>query len=98
MNEAGDALAMLVRSVLATGKPGTMTFNVKVSPAARGSSAVAVETDVTCKLPRPAPESTLFYSDESGNLLRDNPQQARLDLRPVTPATATTEPEQSVNQ
>lgn len=70
----------VVRAVRETNKPGslTLTLHAKVE---RGTMVVVVPK-VTTKLPAPGVSPTLFYTDEEGNVHRNDPKQ--LPLKNVT--------------
>ena len=82
-SEMTDALHELVEAVRAHGKPGTITFTLKVKPAGRLDNAVMVTDDVKLKKPVGERGDSLFFVSLSGNLTRENPAQPRLPLREV---------------
>ena len=82
--ELTTALASVVRNVRATGKPGKLTLELKVSMLSeRDENAVKITPAVTTRLPKLAPYETVMFSTNDGDLLRDDPQQRKLDLRQV---------------
>jgi hypothetical protein len=71
----------VVKAVRENNAPGsiTLTLTAKLD---RGAMAV-VASKITTKMPHPSAASTLFYSDEEGNLSKNDPKQ--LPLKNVTP-------------
>lgn len=80
LEECSQRFADLVRNVDETGKAGKLTITLDLK---KTSGAISVTPKVTDKTPEPAPDSDLFYATVEGNLTRDNPNQRKLDLRPV---------------
>ncbi|MEN6540859.1 MAG: hypothetical protein ABFC67_14725 [Mizugakiibacter sp.] len=81
IDEASDALAEVVRAVDATGKAGSVTLKIDIRRATAG--AMAVRGTCSVKKPsEPAIEALLFPTPD-GNLLTEDPNQKKLDLRPV---------------
>ena len=80
---AAEELASLVRSVADAGKAGTYTLKFAVKPVPGSEDQVTV--DVTTALRPPVlPVTNMFFTDEAGNLHRDDPQRAPAgDLREV---------------
>ncbi|MEV4174019.1 hypothetical protein [Nonomuraea sp. NPDC049709] len=77
-DQAATALQELVSAVNELGKKGEMTVKITVQPLKGNSQALNVSGDVTSKPPRPEPAAGVFFFDEDGNLLRDNPKQAAI--------------------
>jgi hypothetical protein len=74
--EASEALRSLVEAVTGTGRPGTVTVQIRVE---KGKSEhLDVSATVTTKQPRPKPTPSIFWSDPDGNLTRTNPDQPSL--------------------
>ena len=80
LDDCSEKLAGVVRSVDDTGKAGRITITLDVK---KVSGALAITAKVTDKVPEKAPDSDLFYPTVEGNLSVDNPNQRKLDLRPV---------------
>jgi hypothetical protein len=80
LDECSDKMAGIVRSVDDTGKAGRLTITLEVK---KVSGALSVTAKVTDKVPERAPDADLFYPTVEGNLSVDNPNQRKLDLRPV---------------
>lgn len=82
VDDATTGLAEIVKAVDATGKPGSLVITVTVRKATAG--AMAVLGKVAVKKPvEPVLESLLFPTPE-GNLLTEDPNQRKLDLRPIS--------------
>ena len=76
--EAAEHLQKLVNAVNEHGKKGEMTVKITVQPLKGNNQALNVSGDVTSKPPRPEPAAGIFFFDKSGNLSRENPQQATI--------------------
>ena len=61
-------------------------LTIKVKPE-DGAMCVVVEADVKVTMPRPPAVKAMFYADDDGNLLRNDPRQQRLPLREVWPSS-----------
>jgi hypothetical protein len=74
--EAGEVLRELVAAVANTGKKGSMTLKIDVTPEKQfGMSAVVVSDEITAKLPTPEKDSSLFFIDGQYDLVRHDPRQ-----------------------
>lgn len=71
----------LVRSVDETGKAGKLTISLEIKRARAG--AVNITPNVTAKLPEQKADPSMLWVTVEGNLTQENPNQQRLDLRPV---------------
>lgn len=80
--ELSDALADLVNAVQETGKPGTLTLAVKVTPNKDGVT-VMVTDKITVKAPEGDRGAAIFFVQGDGNLVRRDPRQIELPLRQV---------------
>lgn len=80
VDKCTDLLTGIVKSVDLTGKAGKLTITLDVK---KVSGAISLLAKVTDKTPEPPADADLFYATVEGNLSRDNPNQRRLDLRPV---------------
>lgn len=79
----------LIEAVQAHSKAGSLTLQIRVKPAGRGSEdTVFVSDEVSIKKPKGERPEAIFFVDDSHNLQRNNPRQERLPLREVPkPAT-----------
>lgn len=71
-----DKLTEVVEAVHANNKVGTLTLKLKVLP--NGENGITIEEDISSKIPQPNRGKTLFFTDENGNLLRNDPRQGEL--------------------
>lgn len=78
-DEATDALARVVRMVEETGKPGELTIKLTVRRASK--AALTIRDLITTKLPKEDGNETLMFASTEGSLLREDPRQAKLDLK-----------------
>ena len=78
--ELSENLQSLVAAVRETGKKGTLTYTVKISPQ---GDAVVLTDDIKLKAPELPRDASIFFATEEGVLQRDNPNQRKLDLREV---------------
>jgi hypothetical protein len=78
--ELTDELADLVTAVREHDKPGTLTLTITVKP---NADSFFVSDEVKVKAPRAERGSSLFFADDTGNLMRRDPRQPELPLREV---------------
>ena len=76
IEELRDNLEQLNRSVILTGKPGSITLKISVKP--NGATGVMVKDDIKVSIPVPNKEDTLFFVTEEGGLTRRDPRQPSL--------------------
>jgi hypothetical protein len=89
--EASRALHDLVAAVRDTGKQGAMTINLKLAPLKGNIDQLVVAAQVTSKPPKSEPSAAMFFVDDAGNLVRNDPRQPEIDgLRMVEPKPAKT--------
>lgn len=77
-DQAATAMQELVAAVREHGRKGTFTLQIVVEPMKGNEDALAVSGDVTLKAPKAAPKAAIFFADDAGNLLRDDPKQIAL--------------------
>ena len=74
--ELSTGLHDLVEAVKLTGKKGSLTFTVTVAPIDKGHTEQLRVTDaVVIKAPRGDRASSIFFTDQAGNLTRRDPNQ-----------------------
>lgn len=78
--ELNDLVQQVVEAAKEHRRAGSVTITLKISP---NGDTVLVKDDIKAKVPEPDRPSTIFFTDEHGNLLRRNPNQPELDLREV---------------
>lgn len=81
-DELSDALGELVAVCVQTGKKGSLTLRVSISPQ-KDEETVLVLDDVKLTAPKHDSRPSLYFPDADGNLLRNNPRQPSLPLREV---------------
>jgi len=87
-DELTQALAEVATAVKETGKKGSLTLTITLAPIDRGASAVTVADQVKKTVPVHDRRKPIFYVDDAGSLVRDDPNQPTFEgLREVpTPA------------
>ncbi len=85
--EASEQLQALVAAVQETGKKGTVTITVSVAPMKGGDNSVLITSvNVAAKLPVVEPKPAVFYADDDGNLVRNDPNQLTFEGLKEVPA------------
>lgn len=79
--ELTEAVARLAAAVIDTRKPGSIKLELKIRP--NGEKAVFTTATVTTKIPSRTIGETIFFVDEDGALVREDPRQQRLPLQAV---------------
>jgi hypothetical protein len=84
-DEMSQKFAALVKEVEASGRSGTLTLTIKVSPSSRSQPVDKIIVSPTVKLTPPKPESgeDFFWLTEDSELSRNHPRQTDLPLRDV---------------
>lgn len=81
--ELTEDLAKLAIEVDKTGKQGTISVQLTVKPASKGSGTMVVTDKTSLKLPELAKGETIMFGSPEGSLTRSDPNQKKLDLKPV---------------
>lgn len=77
--DASEALLDVVQAVRKTGKKGTLTIKITVCPNAKGDDVVlSLLDDITTKIPKAERGSTIFFAEDDGTLVRNDPRQGEL--------------------
>ena len=76
-DELGEHLRALTQAVLHTGKAGKLTFTIELKPA-RSAAAVVVSDKIDVKIPTVDRPESIFFADNNGNLVRNDPRQGSL--------------------
>lgn len=89
--EMTSALAELLQKVRDTGKGGTITLEIAVGPASRGSDVdkVVIKDKIKSKLPTPERGTDFYWLTDDSELSRNHPRQSALDLRDASALIAT---------
>lgn len=85
--KASETLDKAVQRSLDTGKATTMTLKLTIKPVGNHTGQVEIKDSISCKLPELDRGMSLMFVTPDGNLTRDNPKQASMDLRSVDEAT-----------
>jgi hypothetical protein len=88
-----EQLAALTAAVADTGKKGQLTIQIKVEPFRKGGDhSLMVTGTSSAKVPEgeDASPASVFFTDNGGNLRRDDPRQAQLPLIGLAGGKATT--------
>jgi len=85
LGELSEELSKLIEAVKLTGKAGTLTYKLTVKPASAGDSiTVQLDDDLTCKVPRLARGSSIFFVGDNNRLQRSDPRQREFAITAVT--------------
>lgn len=89
-DELSDGLRDLVARVQDTGKKGSITLTVKVAPLEKDPNVLVVSDEIKLNLPEHDRKTSIYFTDDGGNLTRNDPNQLTIDnLREI--------PERDVN-
>ena len=77
-DELSAKFAELVRAVMATGKGGSLTYKVRVSPAKGVEGMVRIEDQIGASVPQLDRPASMFFADADGRLSQDHPHQQSL--------------------
>lgn len=78
VEHATRLLSEVVRAVDETGKAGSLTLVIKVKPDKGGGNGKGISVEVKAKKPEPEIPEAIFFSDEDGDLHRNDPMQAEM--------------------
>lgn len=78
----------LLDAVRAHGKKGSMTITIVVDPPANGvdSAPMPIGVESALKAPKPTPVKSLYFLDDDGQPVREDPRQMAIEFR-TAPAT-----------
>ena len=89
LDELAHRLNEVVAAVREHGGAGELRLTLKIRPASKGDpSALLVIDVVKTKIPEREASATVFFPDADNNLMRSNPKQPELELRPVSSPAA----------
>lgn len=73
----------LLDAVRAHGKKGSMTITLVVEPPANGvdSAPLPIGIESAVKAPKPTPVKSLYFLDDSGMPVREDPRQMQIEFR-----------------
>ena len=86
-DEIGDALRDLVAAVTDEGKAGKLVITIGIKPMGK-SDGLEVSCDIKATPPKPTPGVSIFFATPDNELQRNDPRQAAMELREITPGTA----------
>jgi hypothetical protein len=82
LTDLADAMREVTEAVQLSGKAGGVTLRILVQPAgARG--AIIIADDIKTTLPKLDKVTSIFFADDNGNLVRNDPNQRELPLRSI---------------
>ena len=87
LDEASEELNKLVQIIESTGKGGSITMKITIKKATRGG-AMLVAGDVKVTKPPREPMEALMFATVEGNLVADDPNQMKLELKDVSNASS----------
>lgn len=88
-DELSEGLRDLVSRVRDTGKKGSLTLTLTVELMKGSDSALIVSDEIKLRLPEHARGTSLFFADNDGNLVRDDPNQLAFEGLREVPAPTT---------
>ncbi|MEN6533338.1 MAG: hypothetical protein ABFD89_06725 [Bryobacteraceae bacterium] len=89
ITEVSAAMKQVTAAVQLTGKGGSVTLTMDISPASKGDAGTLVFLPkVKANVPEAEAVGSIFYADADFNLVREDPNQQRLDLKVVEPRKA----------
>jgi hypothetical protein len=73
----------LLDAVRAHGKKGSMTITIVVDPPANGvdSAPMPIGVESALKAPKPTPVKSLYFLDDDGQPVREDPRQMAIEFR-----------------
>ncbi|MFF9200002.1 hypothetical protein ACF09L_32825 [Streptomyces sp. NPDC014779] len=79
----------LLDAVRAHGKKGSMTITIVVEPPANGveSAPMPIGVESSVKAPKPTPVKSLYFLDDEGQPVREDPRQLAMDFRTAPTTT-----------
>jgi hypothetical protein len=80
----------LLDAVRTHGKKGSLTITIVVDPPANGveSAPMPIGVESTVKAPKPTPVKNLYFLDDDGQPVREDPRQMAIEFR-TAPSTDT---------
>ncbi|NUS26096.1 MAG: hypothetical protein HOV92_17995 [Streptomyces sp.] len=88
--ELSTEFHQLLDAVKTHGKKGQMTITIVVEPPANGvdSAPMPIGVESAVKAPKPTPVKSLYFLDDDGQPVRDDPRQMSIEFR-TAPANQT---------
>jgi len=86
VSDVSAALKQVTAAAQETGRAGKVILTMSLRPASKGTAGTLVfETKVKAQVPEAEAAGSIFYADADYNLVREDPNQRKLDLRVVAP-------------
>lgn len=85
-DDINDKMREVLAGVEEEGKSGSLTLKFTFSPRAKGEG-IDVAVAINANPPKPEAATSIFYLTPNGDLQRQDPRQADMDLREVPPAS-----------
>lgn len=86
LDDLSSKLNSLVEAVANEQKQGSLTLTLTIRPAQKSAVAMVVVPDIKVKRPEPEPIGSIMFPTDDFNLQRDNPRQAKMELKAVPEA------------
>lgn len=78
LTEAGKQLQDVVKAVRSTGKKGSVTFTIDVSPDKTDDRVVTMKPSIKAKIPEKGFSEGIFFLGPDGRLTKEDPAQLEL--------------------
>jgi hypothetical protein len=91
LTDLDQALYDLGLAVKQSGKAGELILKLKIVPVDSVGMAVHIEDSIVTKEPKMSKGKTIFFVDDAGQFVKNDPRQRSLDLRDVTQPTEQTD-------
>jgi hypothetical protein len=75
LNDLSSRLAEVIEAVREHGGAGSLTLKLEIKPVNGNGDQVLITDDIKTKVPQAKKQATLFFTDEGGALLRNDPRQ-----------------------
>lgn len=82
LNDVAAGVRAVIEAVQLAGKAGKITITFALIPSGT-TGGIIIEDDVKVTLPKAPKQQSLFFADENGQLVRNDPRQRELPLRAV---------------
>lgn len=78
-DELSEALYDLVQRVRDTCKKGSIVYTISIGPMKGDKDVLVIDDQIKLKLPEHDRKASLFYTDKTGNLTRNDPNQLQFE-------------------
>jgi hypothetical protein len=83
IDEVTEAIAEAAQAVVMTQKAADVTIKIKLRPGRHAENAIELVGECANKIPKPDVKPSMFFMDDDGSLLRNDPNQHDLPLHEV---------------